>query len=290
MWNDGEREKERSDALYRVSNLLAGDHDTDEILDLIVNEAARLLGAHAGFMRLLDGDVMVSSVATESGEAFRAEIAELLPTLPFDNDESPVGRVMATKEPIVTEDLAEGEGSGQSLRTLAQKYDYHGAVYVPLVANDRSLGVLILVDTRTRRFTDDEVSLLAAFADQASLALDKARLLNEAEREKERSDALYRVSNLLAGAHETDDVLDLIVNEAARLIGADGAFLRRMDGDVLLLSSSTESLADYVAEAQSIPPRFTVDATSAIGYVIASKEPWTSTDVTTDECGAPGVR
>ncbi|MCH8892854.1 MAG: GAF domain-containing protein [Chloroflexi bacterium] len=290
LLNEAETERERADSLYRVSNLLAGAHDTDEILDLIVNEAARLLGAHAGFMRLLDGDVMVSSVATESGEAFRAEIAELLPTLPFDNDESPVGRVMATKEPIVTEDLAEGEGSGQSLRTLAQKYDYHGAVYVPLVANDRSLGVLILVDTRTRRFTDDEVSLLAAFADQASLALDKARLLNEAEREKERSDALYRVSNLLAGAHETDDVLDLIVNEAARLIGADGAFLRLMDGDVLLLSSSTESLADYVAEAQSIQPRFTVDATSAIGYVMASKEPWTSTDVTTDELVAPGGR
>ena len=58
--------------------------------------------------------------------------------------------------------------------------------------------MLAVVDNRIRRFTEDEVSLLTAFADQASLALEKARLLNEAEREKERSDALYSVSSLLA--------------------------------------------------------------------------------------------
>ena len=68
-------------------------------------------------------------------------------------------------------------------------------------------------DKRVRRFTEDEVSLISAFADQASLALDKARLLNEAETERERADSLYRVSNLLAGAHDTDEVLELIVNE-----------------------------------------------------------------------------
>ena len=50
--------------------------------------------------------------------------------------------------------------------------------------------------------------------------------LNEAEREKERSDALYQVSNRLAGVHDTDEVLDLIVNEAARLVGATASFLR----------------------------------------------------------------
>ena len=70
------------------------------------------------------------------------------------------------------------------------------------------------------------MTLLTAFADQAALALEKARLLNEAETERERSDALYRVSNLLAGAHDTDEVLDLIVNEAARLLQTDAAYIR----------------------------------------------------------------
>jgi GAF domain-containing protein len=126
---------------------------------------------------------------------------------------------MSTKKPLVMEDVAEGELMYPALLSALQKHGLKASVLVPLLANDRSIGVLVVLDKRIRRFTRDEVSLLQAFADQASLALEKARLLNEAEREKERSDALYRVSNLLAGAHDTDEVLDLIVHEAARLGG-----------------------------------------------------------------------
>ena len=55
---------------------------------------------------------------------------------------------------------------------------------VPLQANDQSIGVLFVGDaTHGRRFTEEEVTLLTAFADQASLVLGKARLLNEAETE-----------------------------------------------------------------------------------------------------------
>ena len=72
------------------------------------------------------------------------------------------------------------------------------------------------------------------------MALEKARLLNEAEREKERaetererSDALYRISNRLAGAHDTDEVLDLIVNEAARLLRATGGSIYFLEEGVV---------------------------------------------------------
>lgn len=42
-----ERERERSIALQEVSKKVAAAHGTDEVLNLIVNEAARLVGAHA---------------------------------------------------------------------------------------------------------------------------------------------------------------------------------------------------------------------------------------------------
>ncbi len=40
-------ERERSLALQEVSKRVAASHDTDEVLDLIVNEAARLIGTHS---------------------------------------------------------------------------------------------------------------------------------------------------------------------------------------------------------------------------------------------------
>ena len=72
-------------------------------------------------------------------------------------------------------------------RRMNQEYGFHGSATVPLVANGLSIGVLNVVDSRVRRFTEDEISLLTAFADQESLALEKARLLNEAETERENA-------------------------------------------------------------------------------------------------------
>ncbi len=115
-----------------------------------------------------------------------------------------MGHALATKKPVITEDL--GDESTLALNRLKLlEHGFHGGAAVPLLANDRSIGVLSVMDYRIRRFTEDEVALLSAFADQASLALEKTRLLNEAEQEKERSDALYQISNRLAGAHETDE-------------------------------------------------------------------------------------
>ncbi len=181
-----ETEKERSDALYQVSNRLAGAHQTDEVLDLIVNEAARLVGASAAYMWLLEGDILVPSAVTETAAAYLDATFVNNPGLAVVEGVTPSGHVMATKKPIDVEDMT-GKGILTSAqRLLAQEHGFHGATAVPLLANDKSIGVLVVNDKRVRRFTDDEVSLLTAFADQASLALEKARLLAEAEKEKER--------------------------------------------------------------------------------------------------------
>ncbi|MCH9017024.1 MAG: GAF domain-containing protein, partial [Chloroflexi bacterium] len=190
-------ERERSIVLQEVSNKVAAAHDTDEVLDLIVNEAARLVGASAGYIRLLEGGVLVPRAANESAAGYLAETAELQPGVPVGEGGGAVGHVMATKTPMVTEDGTKCELTSPQGRRLAKNHGFHGRALVPLLANDRSIGVLTVFDTRIRRFTDDEISLLAAFADQASLALENARLLNEAETERERADSLYRISNLL---------------------------------------------------------------------------------------------
>ena len=244
LLEDTEREKERSEALYQVSNQLAGVHETDEILELVVNEATRLLSATSAFIRLLQGDVLVASAATESAADFLADSVETLLNLAVEEHSSAMGQVMATKQPMVSEDRQTDELMTPAGRLIVQKHGYHGSAMVPLLANGRSIGVLSLMDTRIRRFTDDEVSLLMAFADQASLALEKARLLGEGKREKDRSDALYQVSNRLAGAHETGEILGLIVNEATRILGATGAWIRLLEGEVMLLSSTRFSKSE----------------------------------------------
>ena len=224
-----ETERERSDALYQISNRLAGAHDTDEVLDLIVNEAARLVGASGALIRLLEGDDLVPGPATESVMSYFADAVEYAPTYKVGESSNFVGQVMAAKSPGIAEDFAIDERVPLGFRRLAEKYHFHGTAAVPLLANDRSIGVLVVFDEHIRLFTEDEVSLLMAFADQASLALEKARLLGEAEAREWQATQLYEVTTQLASNHDLDSVLDLITQHATELMSGNGGIIFKFD-------------------------------------------------------------
>jgi len=279
-----ELERELSTALQEVSNKVAAAHDTDEVLGLIVNEAARLVGAPSAFVALVEEGKLTPRASTENAADYLAEIVEAQPMLNIETGTSAMGHMLATRTPHVYQDTQEDELATAAGRVLAKKYGMHGGVLVPLLANDMPIGALAIMDKRIRRFTEDEVCLLMAFADQASLALDKARLLNEAERENERSDAHYRVSNLLAGAHHTDEVLDRIVNEAARLVGATAAWIRLLEGDSLVLAgAATESVAGFLAEEGESRPTIAVEEQATVmAKAVATKKPIVVEDASED--------
>ena len=65
----------------------------------------------------------------------------------------------------------------------------------------------------------------------------KKQLLEDLQREREHSIALQEVSNKVVAAHNTDEVLDLNVNEAVQLIGASAAFIRLLEGGRVLVES-----------------------------------------------------
>jgi GAF domain-containing protein len=288
LLEDLQRERDRFIALQEVSNKVAAAHDTDEVLDLIVNEAVRLIGASAAMLRLLEGNVLVPRAATKSGTAHLAAAVEIKGAYVAEEASGIMGRVLATKKPYLTEDAPNDELVSEAVGQNLQRSGFHGGMTIPLLANNQAIGVLVVFDTKIRQWTEDEVSLLMAFADQASLALEKARLLNEAEREKERSDALYRVSNLLAGAHDTDEVLDLIVNEAARLLNATGAFIRLLSGDSMVASSATESIADFVA---AIQPAVVIGLEpNILSHVMETKEPMVTEETADSEFVTPSLR
>ena len=261
-----ELERERSSALQEVSKRVASAHDTDEVLDLIMNEAVRLIGAAAGIIRLLDGNRLVLRAATASS-IFPGSAASQIVNV--EKWTSLSGHVMTTKKPLSGEDAAKMLTSEARQLFVEQGRDPAAISTLPLLANDQSIGTISVSDTTYgRRFTEDEISLLMAFADQAALALEKARLLNEAETERERADSLYRVSNLLAGAHDTDAVLNLIVNEAARLVGATTVFIRLLEGDSLVLRAGTRGDANYEPTEET-----PIWVANLLAHVMTTKKP-----------------
>jgi signal transduction histidine kinase len=180
-----DRDHRRLEALYEISRRLAAAVDADEILRLIVAEATRLLEAEAAGLRLLEGEELVVRARTASATTLMLRTRIRL-------GESLSGRVVAGGQPLAVENLADDNRYDPVHKRAALATGFHGFLGVPLRAYGRTIGALNVYTRRPRRFAEDEISLLQTFADHAALAIEKARLLAEAQTERARVDRILQ--------------------------------------------------------------------------------------------------
>jgi diguanylate cyclase (GGDEF)-like protein len=150
---------------------------------------------------------------TESGAAMMARARVGI-------GESLSGHVLATGEPLVIEDVVEDTRYDPRHKRAAAEMGFHGFVAVPLRAHERIIGVLTVFTKQRRRFDADEIALLSAFADQASVAIEKDRMLQEARGHAVRLQALARLSQAVSSSLDIGEVLRVIAVAAAELTGA----------------------------------------------------------------------
>ena len=205
--------RRRLEVLYDVTRRLAAVQDSEKILEHIVNAATALLGVEAAGLRLRDGDDLVVKARTESAGAIMSRAR-------LHIGESLSGHVLATGEPLALEDLVQDTRFDERHKSAAVKLGFHGFLAVPLRAHDRIVGVLNVFTKTRRRFQPDEIALLSTFADQASLAIEKDRMLQEARGHALRLQALARLNQAVSSSLDIGEVLRVIAVAAAELTHA----------------------------------------------------------------------
>lgn len=190
LFEQVDHDRRRLAALHEVGRRLAGAHLTEEVLSLIVNESAQLLGAEAAGLRLLEGDDLVVGARTKSAVGIMAS-----PRLKVGVGLS--GLVVASGEPLAVEDISQSSLLDPDDRSTMVGAGFLGFLGVPLRPKDRIIGVLNVYTRSRRRFSPEDISVLSAFADQASVAIEKSRLYQESvDRVKDLEEALARVRQL----------------------------------------------------------------------------------------------
>jgi diguanylate cyclase (GGDEF)-like protein len=187
--------------------------DSEKILEFIVNSATTLLAADAAGLRLVDGDDLVLKARTDSA-------AEIMARVRLHHGESLSGQVLATGQPIAVEDLGADTRYDARHKRAAIELGFHGFLSVPLRAADRIIGVLNVYTKRRRRFKPDEIALLTTFADQASVAIEKDRMLQEARGHATQLQALARLNQAVSSSLDIGEVLRVIAGAAAELTAA----------------------------------------------------------------------
>ena len=116
----------------------------------------------------------------------------------------------------------------------------HSVVVAPLFTDDGLLGVIKVSAQDRDAYDDEDAALMEAFADQATVAIQNARLIEELGRSREeisrRADAeraLREIAANISAIRDPDAVLQQTVDEARRLLESDGARIDLLEDDTL---------------------------------------------------------
>ena len=201
-----------------ATGMLATEESHRALLQSIVDVARAIFGARAASVFLLDEatDELVFEAVSGEGEG------ELV-GMRFPSSTGIAGWVLVTRQPIVIDDLQQDP---RFAKQAAESTGYvpHGLMAVPLLLEERALGVLEVLDRpNDAPFTLAEMDLLSLFAHQAAIGLDllrSARLARAVLASDDGKGAL--VARLAEALERSDDD-----GRGAQLLAALEAVLKR---------------------------------------------------------------
>lgn len=190
------------------------------ILEALVHTSSRLFEADRCGIYLLDPDSKQLTCPASRGlsEHYLQAVRRHMPW-PWD--------VAAKPEPLVVPD-APHQPEFADLREVISEEGLHTILFLPLFHNEL-LGKLAIYHDHPRLWEKEAIQLAQMLADQATLAITKARLFEKEKRWAQTLEEFQVVGCQLASRHELPELLQLIVETAARLLRVRGGGLYLVD-------------------------------------------------------------
>ncbi|HEU4342859.1 MAG TPA: GAF domain-containing protein, partial [Candidatus Binatia bacterium] len=203
--------------------------DLQPVFQTILANAVRLCEAQNGAVFRFDGEVFRGVVWNNISPESQAYVEN---TAILPGRESAVRRVGLEKRPVHIPDmLADPEC------IVPEPYKKEGMrtnLAVPLLKENNLIGAIAIHRNEVRPFTDQQIKLLETFADQAVIAIENVRLFQELKESLEQQTATSEILGVIASSPtDIQPVLDAVAASAARICGANDAFIRLVEGNLL---------------------------------------------------------
>ncbi|HSF81185.1 MAG TPA: GAF domain-containing sensor histidine kinase [Anaerolineales bacterium] len=226
---DTSTEQLRLAAIYRVSQALSSSLDLDQVLNQVMDAVISLTGAERGFLMLVDQDT----------NELRLKAARNI------EQETLLSKNMEVSQNVLESVLKSGEGVVTTDAQTDPRFARHGSVMfyalrslmcAPLIVRGMGIGV-IYVDNRAQSglFTRDDLELLNAFAVQAAIAIDNARLYTQTDQALvariTELETLTQIDRELNTSLEIEHVLEITYRRALQGTGANQGWILLASGD-----------------------------------------------------------
>jgi signal transduction histidine kinase/CheY-like chemotaxis protein len=211
------------EALREVGEAVSSSLDLDEVLEQIVTNAVRLTGTDGGSIMEYDDEEEAFRVRTAYGSS--PDLLEQLRAITIRRESTLVGRTAMERRPLEVPDLAETELDPHL--EILYRDGWRSVLAVPMLRDDRMIGVLVIRRRTPGTFPSDMFELLRTFASQSALAIVNARIFRELEtKTRELEVASRHKSEFLASmSHELRTPLNAV-------IGFSEVLIDRMFGEI----------------------------------------------------------
>src|SRR6516225_6905127 len=249
-----QRTRERDEAQKQLAEVLEQQTATSEILgtvahssaniqsvlDAVCHSAARLCQAYDSAIWRPDGGRLL--LVAFQGPISQAE------SLPLVRD-YPSGRAVLDKRTIHIADLQTQADEFPLGSKLAQSWGFRTVLSVPLMREGIAIGAIALRRKEVQVFTERQVALLQTFADQAVIAIENTRLLNELRESLQQQTATSEVLKIISSSRtELQPVFGAILDNATRICGAKFGTLYLRDGNGVRAAAMHNAPAAYAEE------------------------------------------
>src|SRR6266849_161513 len=199
----------RLETLLEMSRQLSRILPLDALLGKMAEACGSLLDSDSVGIRVVDGDDLV--LMGVWGDAQTA-----MPNAKIKIGESLTGTVVATGKPLLLSDPANDPRIAPASRIAYLRGGYRAFLGVPLKIGEQVLGALSIRTLRAEGFSSEDVSIATAFAAQAAIALENARLYRDAEARADKLKTLSALTRLMTsaeGGFSLDPQVEQIVTE-----------------------------------------------------------------------------
>jgi two-component system, NtrC family, sensor kinase len=262
-----EQQTATAEILSVISNSL---NDTQPVFDAIVHSGQKLLGGATMLLTLAEDDV-INAAAIAAPDAARVDAIR-------DRWPVPLSREYMHGVAILDRrfvDIPDAENVPINLATGAAtflKTGYRAITIMPMIRGDAAIGALGVMRVAPGPLSDKQLALLRTFANQAVIAIENTRLLNELRESLQQQTATADVLKVISrSTFDLQSVLETLTESAAGLCDAYDALILLREDESLVFGAAQQDSPAFARILRGVDPHGITGREALAGLPILRK-------------------